>query len=200
MSYDRELVAAKLRRWERYLSSYELPRWEHIPDIGLYMEQALSLLRSYLDYLPPELMEEQFITAAAVNNYVRKKIMPEPVKKKYYRTHLAYLIMICTLKQCMSISTVRLLVPNDLSEEELKALYTSYVTRHRLTCDMFVSEARKVAAKILDMEENEISADSVEELIMTSAVLSGFSRILSEKLLLLNGSAGNADAVGAEEH
>ena len=45
------------------------------------------LMRQYLDYLPPELKEEQFITASTINNYVRMKIMPEPRRKRYYRIH-----------------------------------------------------------------------------------------------------------------
>ena len=57
MSYDKQLVAGKLRRWERYLNRFRLPAWEEIPDIGLYMEQVVTLLREYLDYLPPELKE-----------------------------------------------------------------------------------------------------------------------------------------------
>ena len=99
MAYDNALVAGKLRRWERYLDNFRLPQWEEIPDFGLYMEQVITLLREYLDYLPPELKEEQFITAATINNYVRTKVMPEPVKRRYYRVHIAYLIIILTLKQ-----------------------------------------------------------------------------------------------------
>ena len=98
MEYNNDLVAGKLRRWEKYLDSYRLPSWEEIPDLGLYMEQVIVLLRQYLDYLPPELKAEEFITSAAVNNYVRTKLMPEPVKKRYYREHIAYLLLICTLK------------------------------------------------------------------------------------------------------
>ena len=58
MRYDNRLTAAKLRRWETYLHDYRLPSWEDIPDLGLYMEQVLALLRQYLDYLPPELKDE----------------------------------------------------------------------------------------------------------------------------------------------
>ena len=61
MSYDKALVAGKLRRWETYLKTYRLPDWEQIPDLGLYMEQVVLLLRQYLDYLPPELKDEEFI-------------------------------------------------------------------------------------------------------------------------------------------
>ena len=65
MAYNNALVAGKLRRWERYLDRFRLPAWEEIPDIGLYMEQVVALLREYLDYLPPELKEEEAVTAAA---------------------------------------------------------------------------------------------------------------------------------------
>ena len=81
MAFDKELVAAKLRRWEKYLREYRLPEWDRLPDLGLYMEQVTVLMRQYLDYLPPELKEEQFITASTINNYVRMKIMPEPRRR-----------------------------------------------------------------------------------------------------------------------
>ena len=121
MNFDKPLVAGKLRRWEKYLEEFELPSWTDIPDIGLYMEQVVVVLKQYLDYLPPELKEEQFITAATINNYVRNKVMPMPVKKRYYRSHLAYLIMICSLKQGLSISLIQKLIPNNLPEQELHA-------------------------------------------------------------------------------
>ena len=190
MTYEKDLIAAKLRRWEKYLLNYRLPAWEEIHDIGLYMDQVVTLLKQYLDYLPPELKEDQVITPAAINNYVRKKIMPEPVKKKYYRTHIAYLIMICTLKQCMSIATLQTMIPMGLTEEELKQTYTAFAKRHRASALFFIEQVREVAAGILDHDEQkEISTADTVDLITTSAVVSGFSRLLAEKLLLLNGKS-----------
>ncbi len=187
MKFDKALIAAKLRRWEKYLESYQLPDWDAIPDIGLYMEQVISLLKSYLDYLPPELKEEQFITAATINNYVRKRVMPEPVKKKYHRIHIVYLIIICSLKQGLSIPTLQTMIPVDLSEDELKKFYDSYVRRHRLAVKLFVAQVREGAAGILDhTPETELATDSTEEIITAAAVISGFSRLLAEKLLLLD--------------
>lgn len=72
MAFDKELVAAKLRRWEKYLREYRLPEWDRLPDLGLYMEQVTVLMRQYLDYLPPELKEEQFITASTMLLGVRR--------------------------------------------------------------------------------------------------------------------------------
>ena len=66
---------------KKYLERYRLPAWEEIPDFGLYMEQVVHLLKQYLSYLPPELKQSQTITAAAINNYVRTKMLPEPRKR-----------------------------------------------------------------------------------------------------------------------
>lgn len=189
MGYDKALVAGKLRRWEKYLDNYRLPAWEEIPDFGLYMEQVIALLRQYLDYLPPELKEEQFITAATINNYVRTKIMPEPVKKRYYRIHIAYLLVICTLKQGLSIALIQRILPMGLSPEEVRRVYSAYAERHRKSAAFFTEQVRRVAGPILDHEGNdpEYSTGQTEELIISSAVIGGFARLLAEKLMLLEG-------------
>lgn len=188
MNYDKQLVAGKLRRWERYLNRFRLPAWEEIPNIGLYMEQVVTLLREYLDYLPPELKEEESVTAAAINNYVRIKVMPGPQKKRYYRVHLAYLIMICTLKQGLSISLVQRFLPIDIPEEEVRRIYSRYAERHRVTAQYFTQQVYAAAALFLDLEpESALTTDRVEDLIASAAVLGGFSRLLAEKLLLLEG-------------
>ena len=190
MTYNNELIAGKLLRWEQYLDDYRLPAWGEIPDIGLYMDQVVTLLSGYLDYMPPELKEEQVITPAAINNYVRKKIMPEPVKKKYYRVHIAYLIMVCTLKQSLSIPTLQTMIPLGLSEAELKRVYSAFVVRHRMACQYFLREVRVAAGGILGHgpeELSELSTDDTGDLITTVAVISGFARLMAEKLLLLEG-------------
>lgn len=188
MVYDKDLIAGKLRRWSGYLNTYRLPAWNEIPNIGLYMEQLIALLKGYLDYLPPDLQEEQFITAATINNYVRKKVMPEPVRKKYYRSHIAYLIIICTLKHSLSIATLQTVIPLGLTEEALENTYTAYVNRHRLASQYFDSQVQSAASGILGLEsDSALATDSTEDLITAAAVISGLSRLLAEKLLLLEG-------------
>lgn len=189
MRYDNRLTAAKLRRWETYLHDYRLPSWEEIPDLGLYMEQVLALLRQYLDYLPPELKDEQFITAATINNYVRNRFMPEPCRKKYYRVHIAYLIMICTLKQTLSIATLHSMIPVGLSEQEVHEIYSAYAQKHRLAAEYFIQQVRLAAGPILAHERTQcaLATSETSELISEIAILSGLSRLLAEKLLLLEG-------------
>ncbi len=201
MNYDNDLVAGKLRRWEKYLNEYRLPDWDSIPDFGLYMEQVLALLTEYLDYLPPEIKEERFITAATINNYVRNKFMPEPVKKKYYRIHIVYLIMICTLKQSLSIATLQKMIPVGISEPEVKEIYDAYALRHRVAAEYFVGQVRVIAAPLLGHDDRAIdeSVHSTGDLISLSAILSGLCGLLAEKLLLLDGVPMSEEAVKLPE-
>ena len=106
MQYDKSLVAHKLLRWDKFITDYHLPEWNSIPDFGLYMDQVIVLLEQYLSFIPtPAGAKEHIVTSATINNYVRLKIMPAPVKRKYHRVHIAYLVMILTMKQSLSIST-----------------------------------------------------------------------------------------------
>ena len=152
MNFDNDLVVGKLRRWEKFLAAYRLPDWDAIPDFGLYMEQVVQLLKQYLDYLPPELKQAEPITAAAINNYVRTKLLPEPRKKRYYRIHIAYLIMICTLKQSLRLSMLSTLLPGDLPEEDVKRAYAAFALRHQRCAKYFIEQVRLTAAAMFDRE------------------------------------------------
>ena len=66
-----------------------LPQWELLPDIGLYMDQVITLMdRTFSPALPKGEM-----TKSMVNNYVKVGMIPRPVGKKYDREHLAMLLM-----------------------------------------------------------------------------------------------------------
>lgn len=190
MHFNTELVAAKLRRWEKYLYNFQLPDWDGIPDFGLYMDQIIGLLTEYLDYLPPEIKSDRIITAATINNYVRMKIIPEPQNKKYYRIHIAYLIMICTLKQTLSIATIQSIVPLGLNEAEIEEIYRSYVRRHRASADYFIDQLRIMAQPILKHESG--AEQLAGEIVYSSAILGGFTKLFAEKLILLDGLTVNS--------
>ena len=186
MPYDSRLVAAKLRRWEKYIDNYRLPSWEQIPDLGLYMEQVIALLKQYLDYLPPELKEEEFITAATITNYVRTKVMPGPVKKKYYRTHIAYLLVICTMKQGMSLALIHRMMPMGIEEDRVREIYEAFAAQQKAAAAYFVDQVRNGAGTILEHEEPSIlGIETTEELIAACVFTGSLCRLLAEKLTLL---------------
>ena len=188
MNFDNDLVVGKLRRWEKFLAAYRLPEWDAIPDFGLYMEQVVQLLKQYLDYLPPELRQTEPITAAAINNYVRTKLLPEPRKKRYYRIHIAYLIMICTLKQSLRLSMLQTLLPGDLAEEDVKKAYAAFALRHLRCAIYFIEQVRLTAAAMFEGEvTTELNVRDTPEMIVSAAILSGFTNLFAEKLMLLEG-------------
>lgn len=125
MSYDEMLIKHKLHRWEAYLDGYSLPDWIDIPDMGLYMDQLVGLLSHYLNFIPLVDGSQKPITPSTINNYVRLKVMPAPHKRKYYRIHIAYLIMIFTLKQSVSIACVQQLLPWNLTEAQTCGFYAT---------------------------------------------------------------------------
>lgn len=96
-----------------------LPRWAELPDLELYMDQVLGLMSRWLGGYPG--YEEKQLTSSMVNNYVKHGIMPAPVKRKYARTHLAHLIVICILKSSLPIAAIQRLIASELAvcgEEE----------------------------------------------------------------------------------
>jgi len=185
---DNETVAEELLKWESFLHGYALPRWEDIPDIGLYMEQVIVLLTKYLDFAPQDAAEEPIITAATINNYVRKKLMPKPIKKKYYRVHIARLIVICLLKHSLHIPDIRDFLQAESVKKDFRSVYEAYAQRHRAAMKFFVDQVHLAAASVSDARTtSEPAKGDVSELIALSAIISGYTRLLTEKLLFLKG-------------
>ena len=188
MNYDKELIARKMLRWENFLTAYQLPKWEDLPDFGLYMDQVITLLSQHLYYLPQEDHSEELVTPTAINNYVRLKIMPAPEKKSYRRIHLAYLFMICTLKQTITIAQVQKIIPVGLEEEEIKQLYSNYVARHIEVGQRFIENIHHCAEPMLD-PNNTMENATVENMIAGMVMMSGYYRLLAEKIIGLKGYA-----------
>ena len=100
----------------------KLPRWEELPDFGLYMDQVIVLTENALRGVLP--VGE--LTKSMVNNYVKVGLIPRPVGKKYDQEHLAMLLMICILKQAMSMEEISALM-SMLCEENVRQGYEQFL-------------------------------------------------------------------------
>lgn len=181
MAYDREHIVQRMRKWEAYLNGHPMPLWEELPTLELYMDQVVALLNSYLGFLPKEVGMNAAVTASAVNNYVRKKIMPPPVKKRYSRVHLAYLLMICCLKHSVGISHIQRIMPLTLTEAQVQVVYDRFAVQHRATTKLFVEQVNRRAGQLLS--EGRANADGVNDMIVVFSAVAGLSRMAAEKLL-----------------
>ena len=87
------------------MMEYEPVPWMLIPDLGLYMDQVTTYIERQLETLYGE-RAKGMLTPSMINNYVKTGLLPRPLGKKYYREHLAILMMIVTLKPVASMDDI----------------------------------------------------------------------------------------------
>ena len=120
-----------------------LPQWELLPGIGLYMDQVITLMdRTFSPALPKGEM-----TKSMVNNYVKARMIPRPDKKKYRREHLAHLILLCAMKQVLSLPEAWSVLQMAQQENTFPQVY-----------DYFCQELENALSQVWDQPRRDESA------------------------------------------
>lgn len=83
------------------LETYRLPRYHELPDVGLYLDQAVKYINRYL--VPLSCTE---ITSSMISNYVKKGYIRNPEKKQYDAEQIAYLLFISIAKSVLSMDHI----------------------------------------------------------------------------------------------
>ena len=83
------------------IADFRLPRYQEIPNVGLYLEQATKYV---CEYLAP--LGEFSLTPSMISNYVKKGLIANPVKKQYSREQIAYLFFIAVAKSVLSLDAL----------------------------------------------------------------------------------------------
>ena len=104
------------------LLQLHLPRYHELPGLELYMDQVISVIDQVLGPLFPR-SSSPILTPTMINNYVRRKLVEPPVKKRYTRKHLAYFIAVALLKPVFSIGEIRALIQRQTEVSETEAAY-----------------------------------------------------------------------------
>lgn len=183
MGYDKQQIAEKLNRWERFLDSYRLPEWDELPKIDFYLDQVIALVNQYLGFFVYDPEEEKLLTPSMVNNYVKLRLIPAPVRKKYGRRHIALLLMICTLKQSVSMAAMSEMLPPD-DEELIHQEYVRFIASYQRISRYVVQQAKASAEPIYDESSN--TGNEVSDLVVGSAIAASFARLLAGKLIALH--------------
>lgn len=110
---------------QELIMKIHIPRWNELPEIDLYLDQVVGYLEKYLEQYNVS-KDDKIITKTMINNYVKLGIMPAPEKKKYSREHIAYLIVICVLKQVYSISDIGKLISLTIQYFEISKAYNRF--------------------------------------------------------------------------
>ena len=178
-----------------YLESaneFSLPEYKELPGTELYMEQVLSYINGVLSSLSED--EEKALTSFMVNNYVKAKMVSEPVKKKYSKDQIGYLLAITLMKQTVSMADMGLLIGLDkgisIDKERLYSFWS------RLECAFLSDVAKKTQTKVASVakryaaetkEGKEDASDNARDALgfiaLRLAIQAQVNKILSDFIL-----------------
>ena len=106
------------RRMAGSIRGFRLPRYAEIPTVGLYLEQTIKYINTFLS--PLGCLE---LTSSMVSNYVKKGLIPAPVRKQYYPEQICYLFFVALAKNLTSIENIDLLISVQRSTYSLPMSY-----------------------------------------------------------------------------
>lgn len=142
---ENSVIEAFYNKKEKLLQIH-IPRWDELPDLELYMDQLVYVLTGIFSLYIDDV--KKLINPSIINNYVKLGYIPAPVKKKYSRTHIAYLVFVCTIKQMMPIGSIAQLLENITKTYPLSEIY-----------DKLCSEIEKGAIHAIEEGENLLNDD-----------------------------------------
>ncbi len=79
---------------------------EDIPDIDLYMDQVTTFMEQKLASMTRDPENDKILTKTMINNYAKMGLLIPPVKKKYSREHMIYLLMIYYMKNFLTTGDI----------------------------------------------------------------------------------------------
>ena len=165
---------------EKIISQSELS-YDRLPDIDLYMDQVIE----YLSRQSISQKENDKISPAMINNYIKDGLLPRATDKKYNRDHLAYLIMIARLKQTISVKDTGVLLKSEADGMSVAEHFDNFRS--------LVAEIASEYERTLPDNEEELS-----KVAMRLAVIGYVNKLVCELILArLNEKVSQNDAENA---
>jgi len=159
------------------IMNYHCPRWNELPEIDLYIDQVICILENNLSIFNKD-ADSPLITPSMINNYVKQHILKPPVKKKYNRSHLSYLFVICVFKRLMSLSQIRASIT---MTRRLFSVENGY--------NIFCDELEKALKSAFDPDNSSpvlIKEDDVQEVAALKAIVNSFANIvLADRIMAI---------------
>lgn len=160
------------------IQDFRLPRYQEIPNVGLYLEQATKYICSYL--VP---LEEFALTSSMISNYVKKGIISNPIKKQYSRDQIAYLFFIAVGKSVLSLDALANFIRLQQRTYPMQKAY-----------DYFCEELENVLQftfEIKDFIELRGEESSYEKRLLYTCIVAAVQKVYLEKCL--EAIAGSAE-------
>ena len=127
-----ETQLAEIREWAVQIQQYTPISWDRMPELQLYMDQVIAFMEKQLDFYRRN-AQSKTLTPSMINNYVKMKLIPAPVKKRYGVRQLARLVVICTLKRDFSIAELSTMMQTVLAKYENVEAYNRFCAEMEMT-------------------------------------------------------------------
>ena len=163
------------------LKKYNLPKWNEIPDIELYIDQVVSYLEKYLKiyFDTDSAFSPQIVTKTMINNYVKHHVIKPPVAKKYGREHIAYLFVIFILKQIYSIEDIKKLLKLAIHTSSIENSYDNFCSALELSILTTFSKKSPLVGSSL----------TPEQYLLRNTTLSFANKLYVQKTFLRNNNS-----------
>lgn len=156
------------------LQGFSLPKYDDIPDVGLYLEQTAKYVSQCLSPL-----EGVSITTSMISNYVKRGLIDSPKKKQYDRDRIAYIIYIAAVKNVLTIDEIQKTVGIQKDSYPAKVAY-----------DYFASEFENVLQYVFGIKESldNVGVENTDEKIMLrNTIITAAHKIYLDKLFAVMG-------------
>ena len=136
-----------------------------IPNIDLYMDQVTTFMDEQLSSTK-RYEQDKILTKTMINNYAKNNLLPPPLKKKYSKEHVLFLIFIYYFKNILSIKDIETLL-RPLAEKyfhkegapDLSSIYEEVCSMEKSQVEPLQEEMKEIydraIASFLDAPEEE---------------------------------------------
>ena len=142
--------------------------WEEFPDIGLYKDQVVAYISKQLIRFD----DNDQITSAMINNYIKDKLLPRSDGKKYSKEHLASLIEICIVKQALTVRDAGFLLQQKIEESNSELFYAKF----KAMVDQSTSEVAEQIETTWELRE-------ISDVALQMAISSYCYKLVCERLI-----------------
>ena len=158
------MTAEQKQKVAATLQDFHLPRYQEIPDVGLYLEQTTKYIAGHLAPL-----QEGRITSSMISNYVKKGLIDSPAKKRYSRDQIAYLFFIAVAKNVLSLDALHGFIQLQQQTYGLKKAY-----------DYFCEELENLLQYTFELKDSidEVGEDSTDEKRLLFSCIAAVSQIV----------------------
>ena len=152
------------RRIAASAAGFALPRYDDLPGMGLYLDQTVQYVNSHFRTFPG--ME---LTGSMVSNYVKKGLISHPVRKKYTRDQIGYLMYIVVVKNVLSMENIQFLFS---IQQERFAPQAAY--------NLFCTELEAAIGRVFGLQAPALRPDSAlsdEQFLLRCSVIPAANKI-----------------------